>query len=49
MDRPTKPLKLGDKPEMLVLSVIPAGELLLKMCDPKKMTKDGEKFKIKVI
>jgi hypothetical protein len=49
MDRPTKPLKLGDKPEMLVLSVIPAGELLLKMCDPKKMTKDGEKFKVKVI
>ena len=49
MDRPTKPLKLGDKPEMLVLSVIPAGELLMKMCDPKKMTKNGEKFKIKVI
>jgi hypothetical protein len=49
MDRPAKPLKLGDKPEMLVLSVIAAGELLMKMCDPKKMTKNGEKFKIKVI
>jgi hypothetical protein len=49
MERPIKPLKLGDKPEMLVLSVIPAGELLMKMCDPKKMTKSGDKFKIKVV
>lgn len=49
MERPIKPLKLGDKPEMLVLSVIPAGELLMKMCDPKKMTKNGDKFKIKVV
>jgi hypothetical protein len=49
MERPIKPLKLGDKPEMLVLSVIPAGELLMKMCDPKKMTKNGDKFKIKII
>jgi hypothetical protein len=49
MDRPTKPLKLGDKPEMLVLSVIPAGQLLMKMCNPKEMTKDREKYKVKVI
>lgn len=49
MERPIKPLKLGDKPDMLVLSVIPAGELLMNMCNPKKMTKSSDKFKIEVI
>ena len=49
MDRPSKPLKVGDKPELLLLSVIPAGHLLHKMCDPKKMTKDGEKYKVCVV
>lgn len=49
MDRPSKPLKLGDKPEFLLLSVIPAGIVLHKMCNPKEMTKDKEKYKICVV
>ena len=49
MDRPSKPLKVGDKPEFLLLSVIPAGTLLHKMCNPKQMTKDKEKFKVCVV
>lgn len=48
IERPTKPLKFGDKPEFLVLSVIPAGELLMKMCDPRKKSRNGN-YKIKVI
>lgn len=49
MDRPTKPLKVGDKPEFLLLSVIPAGVLLHKMCNPKQMTNDKEKYLVKVL
>lgn len=48
IERPTKPLKIGDKPEMMVLSVIPAGELLMKMCDPKNKSQNGN-YKVKVI
>lgn len=48
MQRPTKPLELGDKPEFIVLNAIPAGELLMKMCDPKKKSQKGN-YKIKVI
>lgn len=39
MERPTKPLKLGDQPQFMLLSVIPAGVVLHKMVNPKKMTK----------
>jgi hypothetical protein len=49
IDRPTKPLKVGDKPEFLLLSVIPAGTLLHKMCDPKMMTKNKDKYKVCVV
>ena len=49
MSRPTKALKVGDKPEFLLLSVIPAGTLLHKMCNPREMTKDKEKFKVCVV
>lgn len=49
MDRPTKPLKVGDKPEFLLLNVIDAGVLLETMCDPRKMTRAKDKFKVEVI
>lgn len=48
-ERPTQPLKIGDKPEMLLLSVIPTETLLMKMCDPRNMTKTKDKFKIKIV
>jgi hypothetical protein len=47
--RPIKPLAVGDKPKMHLLKVIPAGELLMKMCKPKEKTRSGDKFVIRVI
>ncbi len=53
VERPTEPLQLGAKPDFITLNVIPAGVLLHKMVNPKKMTsgKDGKdpKYIIEVI
>ena len=49
VERPSAPLKIGDKPEMLLLSVIPTETLLMKMCDPRRMTMTKDKFKIKIV
>lgn len=49
VNRPIKPLAVGDKPEMHMLKVIPAAELLLKMCKPKEKTRSGDKYVIRVI
>lgn len=49
VNRPVKPLAVGDKPAMHFLKVIPAAELLMKMCNPKQKTRSGDKFVIKVV
>jgi len=49
IERPTKALGLGDQPKFEVLSVIPAGQLLMKMCDPNNVAKKSGNYKIKVI
>lgn len=48
-NRPIKPLEVGDKPMMHLLKVIPAKDLLMKMCNPKNKTRSGDKFVIRVI
>lgn len=52
--RPIVPFEKGFKPELLVLSVLPAGIVLERMCDPRKMTRKPDekglrKYIIKVI
>jgi len=42
LERPTQPFELDDKPELTTLSVIPAGIVLEKMCDPKNMTQKAD-------
>ena len=54
IDRPTTAFKLGFKPELMLLSVIPAGTVLEKMCDPRNMTQKADKkglrkYNVKVI
>jgi len=43
LQRPTKPFELGFKPELETLSVIPAGIVLEKMCDPRNKTQKPDK------
>lgn len=49
VSRPIKPLEVGDKPAMHLLKVIPAEELLMKMCNPKNKTRSGDKFVVRVV